>query len=54
MVQGKYVNGTTMIVDGGLWLSKPRHLPKEVVTQVSRSVERRSRDASVGIPKSKL
>ena len=26
---GKYVNGTTMVVDGGLWLSKPRHLPKE-------------------------
>ncbi|XP_031278606.1 peroxisomal 2,4-dienoyl-CoA reductase-like [Pistacia vera] len=51
---GKYVNGTTMAVDGGLWLSKPRHLPKEAVKQASRAVEKRSRDAPVGIPKSKL
>lgn len=51
---GKYVNGHTMIVDGGLWLSQPRSLPKEAVRQVSRSVEKRSRNAPVGIPKSKL
>ncbi|KAK9267848.1 hypothetical protein L1049_010284 [Liquidambar formosana] len=51
---GKYINGTTMVVDGGLWLSKPRHLPKEAVKQLSRAVERRSRDAPVGVPKSKL
>lgn len=51
---GKYINGHTMIVDGGLWLSQPRSLPKEAVRQVSRSVEKRSRNAPVGIPKSKL
>ncbi|XP_050221428.1 peroxisomal 2,4-dienoyl-CoA reductase [(3E)-enoyl-CoA-producing]-like [Mercurialis annua] len=51
---GKFVNGTTVAVDGGLWLSRPRHLPKEAVKQLSRSVEKRSRDAPVGVPSSKL
>ncbi|GMY35011.1 peroxisomal 2,4-dienoyl-CoA reductase [(3E)-enoyl-CoA-producing]-like [Fagus crenata] len=51
---GKYVNGTTLVVDGGLWLSSPRNLPKEAVKQLSRAVESRSRAAPVGIPKSKL
>ncbi|XP_030471575.1 peroxisomal 2,4-dienoyl-CoA reductase [(3E)-enoyl-CoA-producing]-like [Syzygium oleosum] len=51
---GKFVNGTTLIVDGGLWLSRPRHLPKEAVKQLSRAVEKRSRDAPIGVPKSKL
>ncbi|RDX62126.1 Peroxisomal 2,4-dienoyl-CoA reductase [Mucuna pruriens] len=51
---GKFINGDTMIVDGGLWLSRPRHLPKEAVKQASRSVEKRSRNAPVGVPKSKL
>ncbi|KAK4837759.1 hypothetical protein QYF36_008233 [Acer negundo] len=32
---GKYENGTTLIVDRGLWLSQPRHLPKEAVKQLS-------------------
>ncbi|XP_059657208.1 peroxisomal 2,4-dienoyl-CoA reductase [(3E)-enoyl-CoA-producing]-like [Cornus florida] len=51
---GKYINGTTLVVDGGLWLSSPRHYSKEAVKQLSRTVERRSRDAPVGIPRSKL
>ncbi|KAL1325516.1 hypothetical protein HN51_035582 [Arachis hypogaea] len=51
---GKYVNGHTLVADGGLWLSRPRHLPKEAVKQVSRAVEKRSRNAPVGVPKSKL
>ncbi|KAJ4705765.1 Peroxisomal 2,4-dienoyl-CoA reductase [Melia azedarach] len=51
---GKYVNGTTLIVDGGLWLSRPRHLPKEAVKQLSRAVEKRSRDKPVGVPRTKL
>ncbi|KAI6691674.1 hypothetical protein NL676_028502 [Syzygium grande] len=51
---GKFVNGTTLIVDGGLWLSRPRHLPKEAVKQLSRAVEKRSRDAQTGVPKSKI
>ncbi|KAI4333283.1 hypothetical protein L6164_018114 [Bauhinia variegata] len=51
---GKFVNGTTMIVDGGLWLSRPRDLPKDSVKQLSRVVEKRSRDSPVGLPKSKM
>ncbi|KAL4201651.1 hypothetical protein AMTRI_Chr02g259650 [Amborella trichopoda] len=47
---GNYVNGTTMIVDGGLWLSKPRHIEKEAVRELSRTVERRSRTSPVGVP----
>ncbi|KAJ4827682.1 hypothetical protein Tsubulata_042406 [Turnera subulata] len=51
---GKFVNGLTMAVDGGLWLSKPRTYSKDMVRQMSRAVEKRSRDAPVGVPKSKL
>ncbi|CAI0401563.1 unnamed protein product [Linum tenue] len=51
---GKFVNGTTMVVDGGQWLSKPRSLGKDEVKQLSKVVEKRSREAPVGVPKSKL
>ncbi|KAM1234934.1 hypothetical protein ACFX2J_004459 [Malus domestica] len=51
---GKYINGTTLVVDGGEWLTKPALSPKEAVKQASRAVERRSRDKPVGIAKSKL
>ncbi|XP_068654928.1 peroxisomal 2,4-dienoyl-CoA reductase [(3E)-enoyl-CoA-producing]-like [Aristolochia californica] len=51
---GKYVNGTTLVVDGGLWLSRPRIIPREAVRSLSRVVERKSRAAPVGVPKSKL
>ncbi|KAL2245104.1 peroxisomal 2,4-dienoyl-CoA reductase-like [Sesamum indicum] len=51
---GKYINGTTLIVDGGLWLSSPRILPKDAVKQFSRAVEKRSRAAPAGVPTSKL
>ncbi|XP_010941675.1 peroxisomal 2,4-dienoyl-CoA reductase [(3E)-enoyl-CoA-producing] [Elaeis guineensis] len=51
---GKYVNGTTMVVDGGLWLSHPRHIPKEEVKELSRVVEKKSRTSRVGVPTSKL
>ncbi|XP_073048009.1 peroxisomal 2,4-dienoyl-CoA reductase [(3E)-enoyl-CoA-producing]-like isoform X1 [Primulina eburnea] len=53
-IAGKYINGTTLVVDGGLWLSQPRHLPKEAVKQLSRAVEKRSRAEPAGIPASKL
>ncbi|XP_021741266.1 peroxisomal 2,4-dienoyl-CoA reductase-like [Chenopodium quinoa] len=51
---GKYVNGSTLPVDGGLWLSRPRHLPKDAVKELSRVVEKKSRSAPTGLPKSKL
>ncbi|XP_022864734.1 peroxisomal 2,4-dienoyl-CoA reductase-like isoform X2 [Olea europaea var. sylvestris] len=51
---GKYINGTTIIVDGGLWLSHPRHLAKDAVKDLSRTVEKRSRATPIGIPTSKM
>lgn len=51
---GKYVNGTTLVVDGGLWLSRPRHLPKEEVKMLSRVVEKKARESPIGVPSSKL
>ncbi|CAN6450765.1 unnamed protein product [Victoria cruziana] len=51
---GKFVNGTTLVVDGGLWLSRPRHIPKEAVKELSRAVELRSRTSPTGLPTSKL
>ncbi|KAE8699109.1 Peroxisomal 2,4-dienoyl-CoA reductase [Hibiscus syriacus] len=51
---GKYVTGTTLVVDGGNWLYRPRRLPKEEVKRLSRVVEKRSREKPVGTPSSKL
>ncbi|TVU15770.1 hypothetical protein EJB05_39308 [Eragrostis curvula] len=51
---GKFVNGATMIVDGGLWLSHPRHVPKEEVKALSKVVEKKVRISGVGVPSSKL
>lgn len=51
---GKYVNGTTLVVDGGLWLSQPRHIPKEEVRNLSKVVEKKVRTSGVGVPSSKL
>ncbi|KAH6777156.1 short-chain dehydrogenase-reductase B [Perilla frutescens var. hirtella] len=51
---GKYINGSILPVDGGMWLSKPRHIAKDAVKKISRSVEKRSRVAPAGLPASKL
>jgi peroxisomal 2,4-dienoyl-CoA reductase len=40
---GKFVNGATLIVDGGIWLSHPRIASKEAIRAISRVVEMRSR-----------
>uniref|UniRef100_A0A0C9RSC0 2,4-dienoyl-CoA reductase [(3E)-enoyl-CoA-producing] n=1 Tax=Wollemia nobilis TaxID=56998 RepID=A0A0C9RSC0_9CONI len=50
---GKYVNGAVLIVDGGLWLSHPRFMPKDVIRSISRAVETKSRKTDY-TPKSKL
>ncbi|KAI3921411.1 hypothetical protein MKW98_013345 [Papaver atlanticum] len=44
----KYINGMTLVVDGGNWLSRPRHISKEAVKELSRVVERRSRSDAPG------
>lgn len=43
-----------MVLDGGLWLSNPRPIPKEAVKQLSRTVEKWSRETPIGLPTSKL
>ncbi|KAG6508649.1 hypothetical protein ZIOFF_034029 [Zingiber officinale] len=40
---GKFVNGTTMVVDGGLMLSSPRLIPKEEVKKLSLVGEKKWR-----------
>ncbi len=47
----KYITGDVLIVDGGEWLYKPPMVPKEMVAELSRKVERTSRDQA---PRSKL
>ncbi|KAK6240339.1 hypothetical protein QUC31_015944 [Theobroma cacao] len=54
MLEGKFVNGTVLVVDGGQWLSTPRLLSKDAVKQLSRREEIRSRAVPTGLPKSKL
>lgn len=39
----KYITGDTIIVDGGEWLDKTPMVPKDVVSELSRSVEATSR-----------
>lgn len=51
---GKFVNGATIVVDGGIWLCRPRRLPKEEVKRISRSVEKNSRESSAALANSKL
>lgn len=41
---GSYVSGETLVVDGGEWLYKPPMVPKEMVSELSRKVEAKSRE----------
>ena len=40
---GSFVTGTVLVVDGGEWLYKPPMVPREMVEQLSRKVEGKSR-----------
>eukprot|EP00565_Helicotheca_tamesis_P002995 CAMPEP_0185741784 /NCGR_PEP_ID=MMETSP1171-20130828/39137_1 /TAXON_ID=374046 /ORGANISM="Helicotheca tamensis, Strain CCMP826" /LENGTH=167 /DNA_ID=CAMNT_0028413769 /DNA_START=468 /DNA_END=971 /DNA_ORIENTATION=- len=40
---GKYVTGDVLVVDGGHWLYKPPMVPQEMVGELSRKVEAKSR-----------
>mmetsp|Transcript_17696 Transcript_17696/g.27090 ORF Transcript_17696/g.27090 Transcript_17696/m.27090 type:complete len:81 (+) Transcript_17696:260-502(+) len=40
---GNYVTGDVLVVDGGQWLYKPPMVPKEMVAELSRRVEAKSR-----------
>lgn len=47
----KYVSGDVLIVDGAEWLYKPPMVPKDLVVEMSRRVEQKSRAQA---PRSKL
>lgn len=47
----QYITGETLVVDGGEWLYRPPIVPKEMVTELSRKVESKSRALA---PRSKL
>jgi len=39
-----FITGDTLVVDGAEWLYKPPMVPREMVAELSRSVEKKSRD----------
>lgn len=43
-MSGGYVTGDIMVVDGGQWLYKPPMVERELVAELSRKVEKKSRD----------
>jgi NAD(P)-dependent dehydrogenase (short-subunit alcohol dehydrogenase family) len=49
----KFVTGDTLVVDGGEWLYRPPSVPKDLVAQLSRQVEGKSR-AQAPAPRSRL
>mmetsp|Transcript_29424 Transcript_29424/g.68088 ORF Transcript_29424/g.68088 Transcript_29424/m.68088 type:complete len:299 (-) Transcript_29424:699-1595(-) len=50
----KSITGEILVVDGGQWLYKPPVLPPELVAQLSRKVEAKSRSRDLALPRSKL
>ncbi|KAL7479164.1 hypothetical protein ACHAW6_004908 [Cyclotella cf. meneghiniana] len=40
---GSYISGAVLVVDGAEWLYKPPMVPKEMVSELSRKVEAKSR-----------
>jgi peroxisomal 2,4-dienoyl-CoA reductase len=51
LTASKYITGDVLIVDGGEWLYRPPLVAKEMVAELSRSVEAESRAQA---PKSRL
>jgi len=52
----EYITGHSLVVDGGDWFGKAAFMPREMVSRISRSVERGSREMGpgAGTPPSKL
>lgn len=48
-----YITGETIVVDGGAWLWKPPPIPVDMVLEMSRGVEKKSREVG-GATQSKL
>eukprot|EP00160_Parvularia_atlantis_P021534 Unigene9374_Nuclearia_a/m.28616 Unigene9374_Nuclearia_a/g.28616 ORF Unigene9374_Nuclearia_a/g.28616 Unigene9374_Nuclearia_a/m.28616 type:complete len:119 (+) Unigene9374_Nuclearia_a:606-962(+) len=49
---GDYINGHTMVVDGGAWLNSVAPSDRDTIREFSRGVEKKSR--AMGIPSAKL
>jgi peroxisomal 2,4-dienoyl-CoA reductase len=43
---GSYISGDVLVVDGAEWLYKPPMVPKEIVSELSRKIEAKSRSMS--------
>lgn len=39
----RFISGETLVVDGAAWLHRPQLVPRNMVSQVSRGVEGKSR-----------
>lgn len=46
---GTYVNGETIVIDGGAWIYKPALAPREAIRSFSRATEKKQKKAPVGI-----
>ncbi|XP_020586346.1 peroxisomal 2,4-dienoyl-CoA reductase-like [Phalaenopsis equestris] len=51
---GKYINGATIVVDRGMWLSRPRRISKDEVKRISRNLEKKSKEFPTPKANSKL
>lgn len=51
---GSYVSGDILVVDGAEWLYKPPMVPREMVAELSRKVEAKSRSLRPETMTSKL
>jgi len=49
---GSYITGDALVVDGANWLYRPPLAPRKAIREVSRGIEKKSRET--GIPKSKM
>ncbi|KAF8072826.1 Peroxisomal 2,4-dienoyl-CoA reductase [Scenedesmus sp. PABB004] len=46
----RYVSGETLVVDGAAWLHRPQLVPRHMVSQLSRTVESKSRAVGTAAP----
>lgn len=51
---GSYITGDVLVVDGAQWIYKPSMVPREMVAELSRKVEKKSRAQQPSTFKSKL
>ena len=54
--KNRFITGDTLVVDGAAWIYRPQLVPREMVTQLSRGIEAKSRKVgtAAGATRSKL